>query len=73
MGVDRLLANLDGRTVPAGTQNLHEYSAQVKLARALIEAIGNYKARHPDVTDATAAGAVKMVSKCIDENNGKID
>jgi hypothetical protein len=45
----------------------------VKLAKALIEAIGNYKAKHPDVTDAIAAGAVKMVDKCIDENLGKID
>jgi hypothetical protein len=74
MGVDRLLANLDGRTVPANMQNsLQEYSVQVKLAKALIEAIGNYKAKHPDVTDAIAAGAVKMVDKCIDENFGKID
>jgi hypothetical protein len=73
MGVDRLLANLDGRTVPAGTHDLQEYSVQVKLAKALIEAIGNYKAKHPDVSDAIAAGAVKMVDKCIDENLGKID
>jgi uncharacterized metal-binding protein len=73
MGVDRLLTNLDGRTMPANTQNLQEYSVQVRLAKALIEAIGIYKAKHPDVTDAIAAGAVKMVAKCIDENDGKID
>ena len=48
MGVDRLLAKLDGRTVPAGTHDLQEYSVQVKLAKALIEALGNYKAKHPD-------------------------
>ena len=73
MGVDRLLTHLMGRTMSAGRQSPEVYSAELKLATVLIEMLGSYKAAHPEVTDAMAAGAVRMVVKCIDENAGQIN
>jgi hypothetical protein len=73
MSVDRLLANLIGRTMSTGRRGPEAYAVEVKLAKLLIETIGQYKDAHPEITDAVAVGAVRMVVKCIDENSGRID
>jgi hypothetical protein len=73
MSVDRLLANLMGRTMSAGRRGPEAYAAEVKLAKVLIETLGQYKQSNPEITDAIAVGAVRMVVKCIDESGGKIE
>ena len=73
MPVQRLLGNLVGRTMSVGRSGPEAYAAEMKLAKVLIEALGQYKDAHPETTDAIAAGAVRMVTKCIDENGGKIE
>jgi hypothetical protein len=56
-----------------GRRGPEAYAAEVKLAKILIETLGQYKESNPETTDAIAVGAVRMVVKCIDENGGKID
>jgi hypothetical protein len=73
MGVDRLLEKLNGRTMSTGRPGPAAYAAEVNLAKVLIETLGTYKAEHAEITDAIAAGAVRMVLKCIDENVGRIN
>jgi hypothetical protein len=73
MSVDQLLGKLVGRTISAVRRAPGTHTAEVSLAKVLIETLGTYKAAHPELTDAMAVDAVRMVVKCIEENAGKID
>jgi hypothetical protein len=73
MSVDNLLGKLVGRTISAGRRAPQEHAAELRLAKLLIETLGSYKAAHPELTDAMAVDAVRMVVKCIEENSGAIN
>ncbi len=73
MSVDNLLGKLIGRTIDASRRAPETHAAELRLAKALIEAIDRYKTAHPEVTDDMAVAAVRMVVKCIEENAGAIN
>jgi hypothetical protein len=73
MGVENLLGKLVGRTISAGRRPPAAHTAELNLAKTLIETLGSYKATHPEITDAMAGDALRMVVKCIEENAGQIN
>ena len=73
MSVDNLLGKLVGRTISASRRVPAAHAVELDLAKTLIEVIASYKATHPEFRDDMAANALRMVTKCLDENAGAIN
>jgi hypothetical protein len=74
MSVENLLGKLVTRTISVSRRApAAAHSLELSLAKSLIEALGTFKAAHPEFTDEMATGALRMVGKCLDENAGAIN